>query len=128
MKFLTSDWFKKVAELRAAAGDLNLPPQISDTVINVSLTDAGDDVAPDLHIKGGDFYPGHHDAPTVTLTLTQTILRKVFLDLDAQAGMQAFFAGEIKAEGDVTKMMELAGYQPSDVQKQLLDDIRANTE
>ena len=45
-----------------------------------------------------------------------------------QAGMQAFFAGEIKVEGDVTKLMALQSYQPDAKQKALMDQIIAITD
>lgn len=121
MKFLSSEWFDKVTELRAAAGDLKLPPQIAETVINVTLTDV--DGGKKIHIAGGDFKENHADSAAVSLSLKSELLRKLFLELDAQAGMQAFFAGEIKVEGDVTKLMELQTYQPSDNQKALLGKI-----
>jgi hypothetical protein len=121
MKFLSNEWFDKVAELRASAGDLELPPQIAETVINVTLTDI--DGGKNIHISGGDFKDDHADDAKVTLSMEAELLRKIFLEMDTQAGMQAFFAGQIKVEGDVTKLMELQSYQPSSTQKALLDQI-----
>ena len=128
MKFLTDAWFAKVLELREAKGELDLPPQIANTVINVTITDPEPGVASDLHIKGGDFIAGHHPSPVVTLSLPTAILRDVFLEMNAQAGMQAFFSGQIQIEGDVAKMMELQGYEPNAKQQQLIQEIRAVTD
>lgn len=126
MQFLSPEWFSKVSELRAAAGPLELPPQIAESVINVTLTDRQEGT--DLHITGGEFIDGHVDSASVTLGLTSALARKLFLEMDMQAGMQAFFAGEIKVEGDVTKLMALQSYQPDAKQKALMDQIIAITD
>ena len=126
MQFLSPEWFSKVSELRAAAGPLELPPQIAESVINVTLTDR--DAGNELHIAAGEFVDGHVGDASVTLGLTSALARKLFLEMDMQAGMQAFFAGEIKVEGDVTKLMALQSYQPDAKQKALMDQIIAITD
>ena len=50
-------------------------------------------------------------------------VRNVFLELDMQSGMQAFFSGDIKVDGDVSKLMALQSYEPSDKQKALIEEI-----
>lgn len=125
MQFLSPEWFKKVSELREAAGPMELPAQIKDSVINVTLSDMDD--GKQIHIAAGEFVEGHNDGAEVTIALTAQLLRKVFLEMDTQAGMTAFFAGEIKVEGDVSKLMELQSYQPDEKQKSLLDQIVAAT-
>lgn len=126
MQFLSPEWFTKVAELRAAAQPLELPAQLADSVINVTLTDMDD--GKQIHIAAGEFVDGHNESASVTLGLTSELARKLFLEMDMQAGMQAFFAGEIKLEGDATKLMELQSYTPDDKQKALMDQIIAITE
>ena len=126
MQFLSPEWFSKVSELRAAAGPLELPPQLAESVINVTLTDREEGT--NINITGGEFIEGHVDGASVTLGLTSALARKLFLEMDMQAGMQAFFAGEIKVEGDVTKLMALQSYQPDDKQKALMDQIIAITD
>lgn len=126
MQFLSTEWFSKVAELREAAGPIELPSEIADSVINVTLTDLED--GKKIHIAAGEFVTEHNDKAEVTIGLTSGLLRKLFLELDTQAGMQAFFAGEIKVDGDVAKLMALQSYQPDEKQKALLDQIVAMTE
>lgn len=126
MQFLSTEWFTKVSELRSAAGPMELPAQIQDSVINVTLTDLDD--GKKIHIAAGEFVEEHNDSAEVTIGLTTDLLRKLFLEMDTQAGMQAFFAGEIKVEGDVSKLMELQSYQPDEKQKALLDQIIAVTD
>ena len=126
MQFLSPEWFTKVSELRSAAGPIELPDQIAKSVINVTLTDKDD--GNKIHIAAGEFIAEHAAEAGVTLGLTTDLLRKLFLEMDTQAGMQAFFAGEIKVEGDVSKLMELQSYQPDAKQKALLDEIIAITD
>jgi putative sterol carrier protein len=126
MKFLSDEWFAKVDELRAAAGDLDIPEALAAVTINVTVTQDGGDQQ--MNLKGGDFVKGHADDAPTTLTVSADLAKKIFIDGDSQAGMQAFMAGEIKVEGDMSKIMELQMVQPSDGQKALLKQIRGITD
>ena len=125
-KFLSDEWFTKVDELRDAAGDLDVPDTIKEILLNVTVTD--DDGEKKMHMKEGVFERGHAEAAQTTLTLPDEIARKIFIENDAQAGMQAFMAGQIKVEGDMTKVMALQTVAPSDAQKTLLRQIKEITE
>jgi len=127
MKFLSDEWFAKVEEMRSAAGDLEVPEALANTVINVNVDREGSD-AIQVHLKDGNFERGHNDAAEVTLGVNETLARKIFLENDQAAGMQAFMAGEIKIEGDMTKLMALQTATPSDKQKTLLKQIVEITE
>lgn len=50
---------------------------------------------------------GHLDAPDVTLTLDYASARQIFVDQDREAAMQAFMAGKIKVQGDMTKLLTM---------------------
>jgi putative sterol carrier protein len=50
---------------------------------------------------------GELENPDVTVVLDYDTAKAIFVDLDAQAGMQAFIAGKIKVTGDLTKLMAL---------------------
>jgi hypothetical protein len=62
-----------------------------------------------------------------TLTLPAVLARKIFVDGDAMAGVQAFLAGEIKAEGDLSKLVAMQTTEPSPPQKLLQQKIAAMT-
>ncbi len=127
MKFLSDEWFSKVDELRTAAGDLEVPEALSSVVINVNVDrEGGDTVA--VHLASGNFERGHNDAAEVTLGVNETLARKIFLENDQAAGMQAFMAGEIKIDGDMTKLMALQTATPSDPLKALMKQIVEITE
>jgi putative sterol carrier protein len=48
---------------------------------------------------------GHLDNPDLTVTLDYTTAKAILVEGNPQAGMQAFMAGKIKVEGDMTKLM-----------------------
>ena len=45
----------------------------------------------------------------MTLSTDMETARKVFVDADQQAGMQAFMSGKVKVQGDMTKLMMAQG-------------------
>ena len=48
---------------------------------------------------------GHMENPELTVTLDEPTAKAIFIEGNPQAGMQAFMAGKIKIEGDMTKLM-----------------------
>jgi putative sterol carrier protein len=48
---------------------------------------------------------GHLDGADVTLTTDYATAKDVFVSGNPQAGMQAFMAGKVKVQGDMTKLM-----------------------
>ena len=126
MKFLSDEWFNKVEELRAEAGDLEIPDQLASVIININVDNNGE--TRQFHLDGGNFARGHNDKAEVTLGVSEDLARKIFVEGDNAAGMQAFMAGEIKIEGDMTKLMALQTVQPSAKQKELLNKIKSITE
>jgi putative sterol carrier protein len=50
---------------------------------------------------------GHVDGPDLTVTVDYDTARAIFIDQNPQAGMQAFMAGKVKVQGDMTKLMAM---------------------
>ncbi len=124
-QFLSDDWFAEVDELIADAGDLNLPPEMKDVELNVTV------VAPDkethLFMKDGLFVRGHRPGVPTTITLPAALARKIFVDVDTVAGVQGFLAGELKVDGDLAKVVAMQTAEPSVQQKLLASRIAAIT-
>ena len=55
---------------------------------------------------------GELDDPDLTMTTDYATARKIFVDQDQAAGMQAFMSGKIKVQGDMMKMMALQTAMP----------------
>ena len=124
--FLTDDWFTKVAELTAQAGDLNLPPALNALAINLIVTDAAHQI--ELALASGKLQKGLAEHAKTTLTMDAETLRKVFLEYDMTAAMQAFMTGKIKVQGDMSQLMLLQTAKASAEQKALFKNILAVTE
>lgn len=122
--FLSDAWFAQVAELTAAAGDLNLPPALASIVLNMVVTGTENGNV-EMAINGGKLEKGLNPSASTKLTLNSDVLKKVFLEFDMSAAMQAFMSGQIKAEGDMTKLMALQTARPSAEQKALFAKVLA---
>lgn len=120
--FLSPEWFSKVSELTAAAGDLNVPAGLANLVLNVTVNDApGGKV--ELAINGGKFEQGHNASAPTKLILSADLLRRIFLEGDASAGMQGFMTGQLKVEGDMSKIMAMQSARPSEQMKALFKQV-----
>jgi len=126
--FLSDEWFAAARQIRDEAGDIG-PPGGNDIRLNVTVTDApgGDQ---EVHLADGVFDRGHvEDAPTKA-TVSYDVARQVFVDGNPQAAMQAFMAGQLRIEGDVSKLMAVqsSAMAPTPEQLQLQQRLRAITE
>jgi putative sterol carrier protein len=101
--------------------------------MNQVITDVPDGVADGDTIKlymdtsSGDVVMelGELDAADLTVTTDYDTARKLFVDQDQAAGMQAFMAGKIKVQGDMMKMMALQTSMPQDeIAKQIATEIK----
>jgi putative sterol carrier protein len=71
---------------------------------------------------------GELDTPDLTVTTDWATARKIFVDGDQAAGMQAFMSGKIKVTGDMMKMMQMQTSMPQDdTAKQIAAEIQAIT-
>ncbi|HEX3764598.1 MAG TPA: hypothetical protein VHW23_38145 [Kofleriaceae bacterium] len=126
--FLSDEWFTKVEELVLAAGDLKVPPAMKVVEVNVTVTGsplAAGEVR--LAMKEGLFTRGHRAEFATTLTLSADLARKIFVEGDTAAGVQAFLSGAITVEGDLAKLVAMQTVEPSEPQKQLTRQIAAIT-
>ncbi|MDQ8934820.1 SCP2 sterol-binding domain-containing protein [Acinetobacter rudis] len=123
--FLTDDWFATVEKLTSAAGDLNLAPALANLAINIVVSDQSGDT--ELALDGGKIVKGLSSNAKTTLNLDAETLRKVFLEFDMAAAMQAFMTGKIKVQGDMSQLMALQTAKPSQEQKSLFKQILEHT-
>jgi hypothetical protein len=123
-EFLSDEWFAEVRKLMDEAGDAAAGG--SDVTLNIVVTGgpAGDK---ELHSQGGTFGEGLlAEAPT-KLTVPYEVAKKVFIEQDQQAGMQAFMQGQIKVEGDMSKLMAMQTQQPTPGQADLMKKVAEMT-
>lgn len=110
--FLSDPWFDEVRRLHDAAG--GAAPEGAEVRMNLVIqsTPFDDDLAMHLAVAGGraDWGKGHLDDAEVTLTLAYDTARAIFVEGNPQAAIEAFMAGRIIVQGDITKLMVM---QPS---------------
>jgi putative sterol carrier protein len=133
--FLSPEWMEAVKGIREkyAAEASKVTASIR---MNQVITDAPAEVSPEGTVKAyldtssGDIVMelGELDAPDLTVTTDYDTARKIFVEQDQAAGMQAFMSGKIKVQGDMMKMMAMQTSMPSDdTARQAADDIKAIT-
>jgi hypothetical protein len=126
LPFLSDEWFTKVDELIAAAGDLKIPEPMLAAKINITVDRTAGGAA-ELHLDKGLFVRGHNPAFTTKLTVGEDIARKIFVEGDAPAGVHAFLEGKIVVEGDLAAVVAMQTVEPSEPQKRLTRQIAAIT-
>jgi putative sterol carrier protein len=68
---------------------------------------------------------GELEAPDFTITTDYDTARKLFVEQDQQAAMQAFMGGKVKVQGDMMKMMAMQTSMPQDeVSQRIASEIR----
>lgn len=123
--FLSDEWFAALDRLVADAGDLQIPPAMKAVELNLTVTSPRGDTK--VYVQNGVLYRGHRPNAPTSLTLTEDLARKIFVEADTVAGVQAFLAGEMKAEGDLAKLVAMQMEEPSEPQKALARRIAAMT-
>jgi putative sterol carrier protein len=114
--FLSDEWFAEVERLVATHGDQAAPAH-ANVLVNLTITDTpfGDERQLHMGAKEGQgaFAKRHADGADVTLTTDYATAKDVFVSGNPQAGMQAFMAGKVKVQGDITKLMALQAQSAS---------------
>jgi hypothetical protein len=124
--FLSDDWFDAVEGLR---DEMPEPPAAAkDLKINIVVS-GGPDGDREVHMDGGRFERGLADSAPTKVTVPFDVARSMFIDGNQQAAMQAFMSGQIKVEGDMTKLMAMqsAGGAPTAEQVALQEKLKGLT-
>ncbi len=111
-QFLSDEWVEAAKKIREEADRPATAPAA--VKMNLIITDVpfGDGtVEAHMDTTSGEVRldTGHVDAPDVTATLDYDTAKAMMVDANPQAAMQAFMAGKIKLQGDMTKAMALQG-------------------
>ena len=129
--FLSDEWIAAVKALReeyrgktqAPGHTVRMNQIITDVPFGAGTVDAhmdtsGGEVEMDL---------GHIDNADVTVTLDYETAKAIVVDGNPQAGMQAFMAGKIKVQGDMTKLMAMQQVSPDPGTQELQGRIQEVT-
>jgi len=133
-KFLSGEWLDQAKAIRAEyQGQGGAPPH--QMRMNLVITDVPAEVsdAPiDAHMDttSGDIHMdlGHIENPDLTVTLEYDTAKAILVEGNPQAGMQAFMAGKIKVQGDMTKLMAMQSATPDPTAAEIAGKIKAITD
>jgi putative sterol carrier protein len=131
-KFLTDEWVEQAKKVREEFAGKGNPPAhavrmnqiitdvpFGDGTVNAHLDTSGGDVELDL---------GHLDNADLTVTLDYETAKAIIVDQNPQAGMQAFMAGKIKVQGDMTKLMAMQSGPVDPTAQEVAERIKEITE
>jgi hypothetical protein len=125
-RFLSEPWFAEVARIRAEIGELGLPPNLRDLVINLEIREAPEGTV-EAHVAGGAIERGLAPHASTKLCVPYDVAHKMFVGRDRGVAVQAFMMGRIKVEGDLGPLMTLQGTRDTPQSRELLDRITAIT-
>jgi putative sterol carrier protein len=115
--FLSPEWMDAVRRIREEMPAPDVPAVgLMKMNLLVSATPFDSDVKAHVDTSDGELIieQGHLDAADLTVSVDYDTARSVFVGLDFTVAMQAFMAGKVKVQGDITKLMMLGtqGVQP----------------
>jgi hypothetical protein len=130
--FLSTEWLDEAKKIRDEYHG-KTPPAAHAVKMNQIITDVpfGDGtINAHMDTSSGDLEMdmGHVDAPDVTVTLDYETAKAIFVEGNPQAGMQAFMAGKIKVQGDMTKLMAMQSGAPDPTAQEVAGKIKEITE
>ena len=129
--FLSPEWIEAARaireELKGKATTTPPPFRMNQVVTGVPFGDGTINSHTDT--TSGDLVMdlGHIEGAEVTVTLPYDTARAILVDGDQQAAMQAFMSGQIKVEGDLSKLMALQTAQVDPVALEAAARIKAIT-
>ena len=132
-EFLTPEWVEAAHKIREEfEGKVAAPAHVvkmNQVVTDVPFQDEDIQAFMDTADGNADMGLGHLPADEVDLTVTvdYETAKAIMVDGNQQAGMQAFMAGKIKVEGDMTKMMALQQGSPDPAAQEMAERIKEMT-
>ena len=132
--FLSEEWIAEVRKLgdeaRAAGGGTAIPHAVkmNQIITDVPFGDGTINAHMDTSSGEMNMEMGHVDEPDVTVTLDYETAKAIFVEGNPQAGMQAFMAGKVKVQGDMTKLMAMQTAPPDAGAQEFAQKVREITE
>ena len=131
-EFLSPEWVAAAKKIQDESEAPSSPPAHA-VKMNLNITEApftADTVEAHLDTSSGETKMdlGHMEGPDLTVTVDYATAKAIFIDNNPQAGMQAFMAGKVKVQGDMTKLMAMQSGAPDPVQAQVASRIKDITE
>jgi putative sterol carrier protein len=130
-EFLTEEWMTEAKRLRDEAGSPASPPahviRMNQVITGAPFSD--EDILAYMDTSDGELKMelGALENPDLTVTVDYDTAKAIFVEQNPQAGMQAFMAGKIKVQGDMTKLMAMQQTAPDPGAVELAQKIKDMT-
>ena len=129
--FLSEEWIEAARKIRESYRGRNSqtppPVRVNHVVTDVPFGDGQIVAHTDTTTGDLEMDLGLLDTPDMTVTLGYDVAKKILVEADMQAAMQAFMTGQIKVEGDISKLMALQTAQVDPIALEAGAKIRAIT-
>jgi putative sterol carrier protein len=129
--FLSEEWMAEAKKIREEYKGKTSPVahtvKMNQVITAVPFGDGTINAHMDTSSGEMEMDTGHLDTADVTVTLDYDTAKAIFVDGNPQAGMQAFMAGKIKVEGDMTKLMAMQQTSPDPAALELAGKIKEIT-
>ena len=131
-EFLSDEWMEAVKSIRDQYADeaSPLPYKVKmNQVISGAPFADGADILLCIDTTDGTMKmeKGELEDPEVTISTDWETARTIFVDQDQAAGMQAFMAGKIRVQGDMTKLMLMNAVPPDDLARTIAAEVKEIT-
>lgn len=130
--FLSPEWMeeaKKIREeYRGKAATPHPSVKMNQVITDVPFGEGTVEAHMDSSSGEMEMDLGHIEGAEVKVTVPYLVAKAIFVDGNPQAGMQAFMAGQIKVEGDMTKLMAMQGATPDPMTLEAAGKIKEITE
>jgi hypothetical protein len=130
--FLSDEWLSAARAIREEYRG-KLPPLAHQVRMNQIITDVPfgpGTIEAHMDSSSGEVELdlGHLPDAELTVTVDYPTAKAIFVEQNPQAGMQAFMAGKIKVQGDMTKLMAMQAGGVDPAASAVADRIKAITE
>jgi putative sterol carrier protein len=109
--FLSDEWVAEAKKIREEYKGKTPPAahviKMNQVITDVPFGEGTIDAHMDTSSGEVELDLGHLDEADLKVTLDYDTAKAILVDGNPQAGMQAFMAGKIKVEGDMTKLMAM---------------------
>ncbi len=130
--FLSDEWMTAAREIREEYRGKTQPMahkiKMNQIITEVPFGEGTIDAHMDSSSGEMEMELGHIADPEVTVTVDYATAKAIFVDQNPQVGMQAFMAGKIKVQGDMTKLMAMQQGGVDPVAGEVAEKIKAVTE
>ena len=129
--FLSDEWLAAAKDIRESSGAPATTPhkvRMNQIITEVPFGEGTIEAHMDSSSGELEMDLGHLENPDLTVTLDYPTAKAILVEGNPQAGMQAFMAGKIKVQGDMTKLMAMQSAPPDAAAQEVAKKIQEITE